>query len=51
VGADDDDVLKAGTERFERIDSVVVEEEQGAVEGQGARRGQWELDVDTTASE
>jgi hypothetical protein len=33
VGADDDDVLKAGTERFERLDGVVVEEEQGAVEG------------------
>ncbi len=33
VGADDDDVLKAGTERFERLDGIVVEEEQGAVEG------------------
>jgi hypothetical protein len=34
--ANDYDVLQAGAESFERIDCVVVKEEECAVEGEGA---------------
>ncbi len=36
--ADDNDVLQGGAKSFERVHRVVVEEEEGAVVGEGAHR-------------
>jgi hypothetical protein len=38
VRADDNDVLQGGAKSFERVHRVVVEEEEGAVVGEGAHR-------------
>ncbi len=47
--ANDYDVLQAGAESFERIDCVVMKEEERAVEGEGAWRRQRKRHVDTAA--